>query len=296
MNKTPKLIAIVNITPDSFSDGGKYYDPNLAIKYVEDLIDNGCSIIDIGAESTRPNATSLSHIEEWQRLKHILPQLVKLCKTHQVILSLDTRHYQNATKAIELGVDWINDVGGLSDKNMQLLAQDCENKFIIMHNLGIPSDKKNILPEDKDVVDIIYKWQTNKIYQLQDLAINKERIIFDPGIGFGKNAKQSLDIIKNIDRLKQPNNQILIGHSRKSFLNDFIVTKDNNNLTNQKSGLSKKGYDLSHKESVLIDKDISTLTCSMFLASKNIDYIRIHNFKIHKMVFDLFKILTKNHI
>jgi dihydropteroate synthase len=109
-----KLVAILNITPDSFSDGNKYLSIDDAISKTEELIKQGADIIDIGAESTRPGATPIDHTQEWQRVKNILPDIIKIAKQHNVDTSLDTRHYQTAEKAIKLGVNWINDVSGFT--------------------------------------------------------------------------------------------------------------------------------------------------------------------------------------
>ena len=240
-----KLIAILNITPDSFFDGGKYNAPDLALQQAQKLIDDGADIIDIGAESTRPGAIPITTEEEWKRLEQILPLIIKLAKNHNVKISLDSRNYQTIYKALECGgIDIINDVSGFSHPKMIELAAQSGKKIIVMHNLGIPADKNKIIPTDLDVIEVIIEWMAERLNLLLQSGVKQQQIIFDPGIGFGKNAAQSMAIIKNIERLKIFNLPLLIGHSRKSFL-DYNENK--------------------------------TAEISSYLAKKHIEYLRVHN-------------------
>lgn len=246
---SPKLFAILNITPDSFSDGGMYNNIDEAIKKTHQLIADGADIIDIGAESTRPGADILDYAQEWDRLKYILPKIIDIAKAANKLVSIDTYHTQTALRAIELGVDIINDVANLSE--MQNIALTNNKKIVITHSLTVPADKNVIMPDGIDIIAHLISFFTRKIEYLESKGFNINNVILDPGIGFGKNATQSFTILKNINKLKELNYKILIGHSRKSLFNDF-------------------------KNSLEI-KDLKTHIASIFLAKQNIDYLRVHN-------------------
>lgn len=255
-----KFVGILNITPDSFFDGGKYDEENNAVMQLENLLKKSADIIDIGAESTRPNATSLSADEEWERLKNILPKAIKIVTQHnlenqrQVEISLDSRHHQNVVKALELGIDIINDVSGFKDSEMVLLAAKSGKKIILMHNLGIPADKNKIIDVDLDAVEIVINWGQIKIEQLQKAGVKKEQIIFDPGIGFGKNSTQSIELLKQIDRLRILDLPLYVGHSNKSFLDYWDIEN-------------------------CINREEKTAAVSQYLIEKNVEYLRLHKVK-----------------
>ncbi len=253
-----KIVGILNITPDSFSDGAKFIAKENALSHCQKLIDDGANIIDIGAESTRPSANKLSPLEEWQRLEPLLKDLIMLCKKNGVLSSLDSYHANNAAKAINLGIDIINDVSGFSSPEMINLAKKNTNTtFIIMHNLGIPANQNITIAEEQDPIEVINLWIEEKIKLLNKHQIAKERIIIDLGIGFGKTAKQSLCLINNINRIKSYDLKLMVGHSRKSFLSSIYPN------------ISK-------------ERDIETLEISKILCLANIDFLRVHNVKIHK--------------
>ncbi|MEQ1790442.1 MAG: dihydropteroate synthase, partial [Rickettsiales bacterium] len=246
--KAAKFIGIINITPDSFSDGGENYTPASALRNIRHLLDDGVDVIDIGAESTRPNAIPISHDDEWARLEPVLADL----KFLSVPVSVDTRHAKTARKALALGVDWINDVSGFTNPEMVASVRDSDCKLVVMHSLTVPADKNIILPLDVDPVELLVDWANSRFADLEKAGISRDRIIFDAGIGFGKNAEQSHSIIKNIARFKILGVPILIGHSRKSFLG--------------------KGAG-----------DDATLEISQFLSDNGVDYLRVHNVKRHKL-------------
>jgi dihydropteroate synthase len=268
-----KIVAIINVTPDSFSDGGKFFTPEAAIKQCAEAVTQGASVLDIGAESTRPNATPLPPQEEWQRLKNILPELVAEYKNTNIEISVDTRHPETAIKAIELGVDWINDVSGFDNPNMIEAVKNHEHiKVVVMHNLGVPANREAVLPDNIDVVQHIYDWANDKISQLMNSGISKNRIIFDVGIGFGKTSDQSFEIIGNIKQFKQLGVELYVGHSRKSFLNN--VSKQEN-----------------------ATRDIATLAVTAILAQHRVDYIRVHTININSITIDVInKIMYINNV
>ncbi|MDR3490414.1 MAG: dihydropteroate synthase [Gammaproteobacteria bacterium] len=251
---TPQLIGIINVTPDSFSDGGKFKTVNQFILHAQQLVKAGAEIIDIGAEATGPNAKSLSPETEWQRLEPVLNEILSQRKNFLISpkISVDTRNAVTAQKALDLGVDWINDQSAFADADMSEIIIKSQCDVVIMHQLGIPADKNNVLATTDDVTSHVLAWAKNKISTLEKSGIKRERIIFDVGIGFGKTAEQSLELIKNISQFKQLNCRLLVGHSRKSFLSLF---------TDKPAPL----------------RDIETTAISLFLAQNNIDYLRIHN-------------------
>ncbi|MFT6077375.1 MAG: dihydropteroate synthase [Myxococcota bacterium] len=257
-----KIVGILNITPDSFFDGGEYDEEKKALKQLEVLLNYGADVIDIGAESTRPNAQYISPDQEWSRLKNILPKAIKMILEHNdknhknIQTSLDSRNPQNVAKALILGVDIINDVSGFEEKEMIDLAALSGKKIILMHNLGVPADKNKIVDENLDVVEVLIDWVSLKIDLLQKYGIKKENIIFDVGIGFGKNSNQSIKILKEIDRLRTIGLPLYIGHSNKSFLDKWVI--DNCDSREEK-----------------------TISVSSYLMSKNIEYLRIHDVESH---------------
>ena len=244
-----KIVAILNITPDSFSDGGKYFNERNILQRTQELIDEGAAIIDIGAESTRPEATPLNANQEWDRLKDILPKIIKLCHENKVLTSLDSYHIESVSKAIDLGIDWINDVNGFKDPNMIKAVQNSEVKLVIVHSLSVPVDR-NIIIFGDPILEV-RKWAKDKIENLTQNGINLDRIIFDPGIGFSKNTIQSWQLINNISEFKDLGVPIYVGHSKKSFLGNQV------------------------------DKVHATLEVSKQLITNKIDYIRVHDVKEH---------------
>ena len=244
------LVGILNITDDSFSDGGLYNNPDTAVIQARKMVDEGASVIDIGAESTRPGAKSIHHEEEWKKL---LPMLEAIRSSElNAWISVDTRNPETALKAILLGVDWINDVSGFSSKKMIEAVKDNAVTIVVMHSLGIPANPDVTIPENENVVKTVYQWAENKISELESHGIKKDRIIIDPGIGFGKTAEQSLRLIKNITEFIKLGVKILVGHSRKSFLKLFTDKPAN-------------------------ERDHETCRITSYLAYHNVDYIRVHN-------------------
>ena len=254
-----KLMGIVNITPDSFSDGGQYLAPDAALSAIEKLIDEGADIIDIGAESTRPGAQPLSHEEEWKRLE---PVLSKLSHFSDVQFSLDTRHAQTAQKGLKLGMHWINDVSGFSDAKMVEAVRMSPCKLVVMHSLGIPADKAVVFPDSADVVGELLAFAQARFAALEAAGITRDRLIFDIGIGFGKTAVQSLKLLQDIDRFTSLGVPMLVGHSRKSFL----------------AGLAA-------------DRDEATLAVSQYLATKKVDYLRVHDVAAHRNMLKIMESL-----
>jgi dihydropteroate synthase len=254
MTTKTKIVGILNITPDSFSDGNLYNDEESILSQTLKLIKDGADIIDVGAESTRPNAEKLSDTQEWQRLSPVLEKIIALCHQHKVKVSLDSFHPSSVKRAIGLGVDFINDVNGLKNPQMIEALKNSTVKIVVMHSLTVPADKSVNIPEELDVVNELKIWFNNHMRFLNSCGIDNSRLIFDPGIGFNKTVKQCWEVINRASELKQLGIPIYIGHSRKSFLGE------------------------------LSQRDEKTLIVSKQLIANNIDYIRVHDVLSHNVI------------
>jgi dihydropteroate synthase len=218
----PVLMGVVNLTPDSFSDGGKYNKKKQAYNHAKNLVAKGCKIIDLGGESTRPGAKDIKEQEEWKR---IFPSLKRINKLNKYI-SLDTRKSLIMDKGIKNNVNLINDVSGLSyDSNTLNILKKTKIPFVINHTKGSPKImQKN--PKYKDVLIEIFDFFENKINELRKFGILHNNIILDPGIGFGKNLKHNITLIKNISLFHSFGLPIMIGTSRKRFIKDISGIND----------------------------------------------------------------------
>ncbi len=213
--KGPLLSGILNITPDSFSDGGLYIDPERACERAFEMVEEGASIIDVGGESSRPGSKSPELKEEIRRVE---PVLKILTDKLPVPISIDTRKSEVARMAADNGVEIINDISGLThDPKMLDVAVETGAAVIIMHMLGTPETMQND-PYYTDPVTEIIKWLKNKIKEIIERGISKYKIIIDPGIGFGKRLGDNLDIIRELSSFKGLGFPVLIGYSRKSFI------------------------------------------------------------------------------
>ena len=258
----PLWMGIVNITPDSFSDGGSYGSVDEVQARVEQMIAGGVNIIDIGAESTRPNATALTDDEEWDRLQPVLERVLEVCRDVALPpwISVDTYHPRNAERSLHLGVDIINDVTGLRDETMLALAKDCGKAFVAMHSLSVPVDPNVGLDPIENASDAFLNWieQSRQLWESKGLDLDK--IIIDPGIGFGKSALQSLQLMRSIRRFRQQGFRVLVGHSRKRHLTTFSA---------------HEGRDL----------DIETIGASLNLCAQNVDILRVHDVERHARAY-----------
>lgn len=215
--KRTQIVGVLNITKDSFSDGGEFYDFDSAIKHLHQLIEDGADIIDIGAESTKPYSKPIPSEEQLDKLIPILEYINK--NNIDIPISIDTRSSEVAEKCIQLGAKIINDVSGLDfDKNMvEILAGNQNTKVIIQHSQGSPEDMQNN-PHYENVVEDIYFNLKNKIEFATSKGIKLENIIVDPGIGFGKTKEHNIEIINHWQDFKTLCCPIFMGLSRKSFL------------------------------------------------------------------------------
>jgi dihydropteroate synthase len=210
------VMGIVNVTPDSFSDGGKFFSPEVAISHASKLIMQGADIIDIGGESTRPGAERVSESEE---LKRVIPVIEKIRTDNPTILiSIDTTKASVAKHAVEAGADIINDVSGLSfDNNMIGIVESSNIPVVIMHMKGNPQNMQ-LNPEYEDIVNEILDFFKMKIKMAVQSGINRSMIILDPGIGFGKTVEHNFELLSRLNEFNVLELPIMIGPSRKSFI------------------------------------------------------------------------------
>ncbi|MDR1560828.1 MAG: dihydropteroate synthase [Holosporaceae bacterium] len=243
----PKLVGIVNVTPDSFSDGGDFFDTNKAIEQINELYRNGASVIELGAQSTRPGYMEVSPAEEISRLSKILERVVDLdC------IGVDTYFDDVVKYALQKpNINWINDIKSqISDETIKMIA-DRNIKYVTM----------------LQGTDIF--WLRDRAKYLRELGIARKNIILDPGIGFAKTKRENIEIIKNISVIQELGYEVLLGHSRKSFISAFSNSPSR-------------------------DRDIETLAISDFARQNKVDYLRVHNIKDHMKFFVAKHRMTNN--
>lgn len=253
-NNNCKIVGVLNITENSFSDGGLYNDFESAKNHLLEMISDGANIIDIGAESTKPYSSPVSYDEQ---LKKLIP-IIDFAKD-KVTLSVDTRSSKVAEECLKAGATIINDVSGFDyDGEMPDTIAKYNCPVVIQHSKGTPENMQES-PQYKDVIEEIYL----DLYRKCEFAKSKgiENIIIDPGIGFGKTRENNFEIIKRIEEFKTLGYPIMLGISRKSFLN--LDTNE--------------------------ERDIYTTAINALAIERNVDFIRVHNVKMHKTLIDLMK-------
>ncbi len=206
-------MGVLNITPDSFSDGGDLTDVETAVAHAQQMAADGAAIIDVGGESTRPGASEVDPAEEWRRVGPVIERLV----AEGLCVSADTRHAEVARRAVEAGASIINDVSGFADPAMQQVALDCDAGLVVMHMQGTPATMQDD-PIYDDVVADVRAWLHERTQQLLDAGIAHERICIDPGPGFGKTPQQTVELMRNLHELVRLGFPVMAAVSRKSFL------------------------------------------------------------------------------
>jgi dihydropteroate synthase len=219
MNKKTLIMGILNVTPDSFYDKGDYFSPEKAIKQGIQLFHEGADILDIGGESTRPGAED---VEECEELRRTIPIIKALKKSISASLSIDTMKARVAAEAVASGADLINDVSGFSDPEMRHVAACSGAKICVMHMQGTPRTMQNNPAYPEGVITHILNWFENKVTTLIHAGVKENKIILDPGIGFGKTLENNIEILQNISRFKSLGFPVLLGTSRKSFLGKIL--------------------------------------------------------------------------
>lgn len=210
----PLIMGILNTTPDSFFDGGKYAALPQALKRAEQILKEGGDIIDIGGQSTRPGAKDLDQQTEINRTAPVIKEIKK--QFPQAVISIDTFHYKTALAALEQGAQIINDVSGLKDESLAELAAKFNAKLVIMHAKGTPETMQNLC-DYKDIFKEIYSFFEGKINIALSYGVKRENIILDIGLGFAKTRQQNWQLLENCSYFKPLGLPLLIGASRKSF-------------------------------------------------------------------------------
>ena len=264
--KIPNIMGVLNLTPDSFSDGGKFNSKKKGINQAINLIKSGANLIDVGGESTRPGSKVIKENLEWQRINKILKSLIK----KKIPISLDTRKSQIMSKGINLGVKLINDVSGLEfDTETLHVLKKYKVPFVIQHSQGTPENmQKN--PRYKNELLDIYDFFEKKIKLLRSKGIKHDKIILDPGIGFGKNLKHNMSLIRNISVFHSLGFPILVGNSRKRFIKELSGKND--------SKLRNGG----------------TIASSIYLMMQGVQILRIHDVNETIQGLKIFKNIINN--
>ena len=213
-SKGPLVMGILNVTPDSFSDGGQFLDVDKAVKHGMQMAADGAAIIDIGGESTRPGSEPVS---TEQQIKRVIPVIEELSKNIKVPISIDTFNIEVARAALEAGAAMINDITALNDDRMGELAAQYEVPVVLMHMQGTPLTMQ-AEPKYDDVVNEVLGFLLSRAEEAMNFGIPPERIFIDPGIGFGKTLEHNLLLLRNLEKFVNSEFRVLVGASRKSFI------------------------------------------------------------------------------
>ena len=259
--KKTSIMGIINLTPDSFSDGGDFCSIEKVLKQVNYFISNNVDVIDLGAQSTRPGALEIGAKSE---IKRLLPYLKKIrSEFPNILISIDTFNSEVAHAALSNGANWINDVtGGRRDEEILDVVSEFNCPFVITHSRGNSQNMNDLNNYENLIVNISESLEglTNKALKKN---IHKDRIIWDPGIGFSKDTNQNIEILRNLEFFKKFDYPILIGASRKRFIGDIL------------------------KETNPKERDIGTLAISCLCSQQNIHLVRVHNVEMNYQVLKI---------
>lgn len=260
------VMGILNVTPDSFADGGRHFTLKDAINRAQVMIEEGVDIIDIGGESTKPGAERVTEEEEASRVIPVLEQLTQL----SVEISIDTTRSSIAARAISLGVKFVNDVsGGLADPKMyEVIAKNPKVQYVIMHWRAHSKNMQD-LAHYKDVVKEVKEELEERISSAIEAGVDPDQIIIDPGIGFSKSGEHNWELLKNIDRLSLLGYPILIGASRKRFLGELAGSSNPD------------------------EREAATLAITAMMAKQGIWAVRTHSVKAHRDVIATINALAR---
>ena len=255
------IMGVINLTPDSFSDGGDLNSSKKVLDQVNQFLCNGVDIIDLGAQSTRPGAEEVGSNIEIERL---IPYLKLIRSEHpEILISIDTFNSEVAHEALLNGANWINDVtGGRRDKEILDVVSKFNCPFVITHSRGNSQNMNELSKYENLLLEVKYSLE-NLIKNALEKNISRKKIIVDPGIGFSKDLNQNLEILRNLDHFKNLNLPILIGASRKRFIGE-ILNEDNPK-----------------------ERDIGTLAISCLCSQHKVDIVRVHNVKLNYQVLKI---------
>ncbi len=219
----PLIMGILNVTPDSFSDGGRYVDTRDAVARGLEMVDEGADIIDIGGESTRPGSKRVDATEQKRRVLDVISTLSKELSS-DVVISIDTTLSEVAEAALDAGAGFVNDVtGGTEDESLIKLVADRNVPYCIMHMQGKPGNMQDN-PTYQDVCREVKEFLLQQANKAESLGVAKQNIVLDPGIGFGKRTQHNLELLKQLSALSEANFPILLGTSRKRFMGEICNT------------------------------------------------------------------------
>jgi len=216
------VMGVLNVTPDSFSDGGHFLDPHKAVKHGLKMAAEGAAIIDVGGESTRPGSAP---VEAAEQIKRVVPVIQALAEKVDVPISIDTCNFEVAKAALRAGAAMINDITALGDQRMGNLAARQQLPVILMHMQGTPKTMQ-IHPKYHNVVDQVLEFLLKRAKRAERFGISKNLIFIDPGIGFGKSLQHNLELLRNIGKFVDTGYRVLIGPSRKSFIGQITGQKN----------------------------------------------------------------------
>lgn len=264
-NGGPLIMGILNVTPDSFSDGGRYADVEMAVNQAVQMKQQGAQIIDIGGESTRPNAQSITIAEECARVISVIKEAVK----KGCIVSLDTRNAITMDEGINAGAHIINDVSALEydPEAISVLAQ-AGVPVCLMHAQGTPQTMQ-ANPQYNNVVDDVYAYLEGRLNDCVKKGVRENQIILDVGIGFGKTLEHNLSLIKNIDTFRKLNRPLLLGASRKSFIGKI------NQISEPEMRFS------------------GSLAANLYALAHHVDIFRVHDVVQTKQAFDVWRAINE---
>ena len=262
-SNTPILMGVINLTPDSFSDGGKFNNSGKAFDQAKKFLKSGCDILDLGGESTRPGSYTVDQVLEWKRIEGPLKKIKKLNK----FISIDSRKSYVMRNAYKIKLDLVNDISGLDfDDNTINFLKKSKVPFVIHHIQGTPQNMQK-KPKYANVVLDIYDFFEKKIQQIRAAGIKHDNIILDPGIGFGKNLKHNITILKNISIFHSLGFPLLLGTSRKRFIKDLSGVNDS------------------------VNRYGGTISSSLYLLMQGVQILRVHDVNEVKQGIKVFKSL-----
>jgi len=255
-----QIMAILNVTPDSFSDGGRFNSLTSSMQQVDLLVEEGADIIDIGGESTRPFAEPVGVEDELER---VIPVIKAIRRNYpDLLISIDTTKARVAHQAIDAGANIVNDISALThDPEMTRLACETDIPIIIMHMQGTPGNMQDN-PQYGDVISDISDFFTERLNWLEEKGIDRKRITIDPGIGFGKTVEHNLSILKHLEAFHHLGQPVLLGHSRKRFIGDIT------------------GLDVS-------ERDLATAIVSAIGVMKKVSILRVHDVKATRQAIQM---------
>jgi dihydropteroate synthase len=256
----PLIMGVINITPDSFSDGGQFLDTNEAVKHALELVSEGANIIDLGGESTRPGALRVKLEQEQARVLPVIKELVANAefKASGAIISIDTMNAQTAALAVAAGAVIVNDVsGGLADEQMFAELKDLNCKFIVSHWRGF-SETMDSMNNYTSVAKDVAQELIERVAKAEAAGISRDRLIIDPGLGFAKDIAQNWHLVARLDELEKLELPILVGASRKRFLAGALEPEDAAGVSNQR-------------------RDLATAVLTALLLQRKLWGVRVHN-------------------